>query len=224
MRGLIVSITCALLVCLTPTPWALDGFVLVEDWSTQRVGASGIPEGWIGAPWGNPAYDMTVVKANPSKALHLRSRGDSSTISKNVEIDLKETPVLEWRWKAVRLPTGGDARSELTDDQALQLYVSWERPPKLLRSQIIGYIWDSTAPVGSIVKSQKSDLVAYVVVRSGSTALGKWLSEARNVYEDYRRIYEEEPDGPDAVSVSIDSDDTQSSAEAYVGTIRFRRQ
>lgn len=223
VKGFLVSTTCALLLCVAPAPWALDGIVLVEDWSTHPTGAKGIPGGWHGVPWGDPRYDMTVVRGNPSKVLRLRSRGDSSTISKKVKVNVKETPILEWRWKAVRLPTGGDARGEHTDDQAVQLYVSWERPPRLLRSQIIGYIWDSAAPVGSIIESRKSDLITYIVIRSGPTETGKWLSEARNVYEDYRRIYGEEPHELDAVSVAIDSDDTRSHAEAYVGTIRFRK-
>ena len=203
--------------------WAGSATVLVEDWSAHPVGAKGIPEGWKGGQtWGTPAYDFSVVQESPTKALHLRSRGDSSTISKAVKVTLKDTPILEWQWKAVTLPTGGDARHKHTDDQVLQLYVTWERFPKLLRSRIIGYIWDSAAPAGSVMKSQKTGLITYVVVRSGAADLGKWLTETRNVYEDYKRIYGEEPDGPDAISIAIDSDDTNSSAEAYVGAIRFR--
>ena len=60
------------------------------------------------------------------------------------------------------------------------------------------------------------------MVRSGVARLGKWLTETRNVWEDYRLIYGEDPDDVDAVSIAIDSDDTRSSAEAYVGAIRFR--
>lgn len=204
--------------------WAASGTVLVEDWSGHPVGATGIPKGWKGGQtWGNPAYEFAVVEESSIRALHLKSRGDSSTISKEVKVNLKETPVLEWQWKAVTLPTGGDARNKQADDQALQLYVAWERFPKLVRSRIIGYIWDSAAPTGSVIKSQKSGLITYVVVRSGTAELGKWLTEARNVSEDYRRIYGEESDEPNAVSIAIDSDDTRSKAEAYVGTIRFRR-
>ena len=65
-----------------------------------------------------------------------------------------------------------------------------------MRSQIIGYIWDSTAPVGSIFKSKKSGTVTYVVVRSGPQDLGKWVTERRNVREDFKRIYGEEPEDP----------------------------
>ncbi len=221
MKTLAASASLAVLVAVA---WAHPGDFLVEDWSKHPVGAKGIPNGWKGGQtWGAPAYDFSVIQEGPIKALHLRSRGDSSTITKEVEVNLKETPILEWQWKAVTLPTGGDARSKNTDDEALQLYVSWERFPRLLRSRVIGYIWDSTAPVGSVIKSQKSGLITYVVVRSGATDLGKWLIESRDVREDFTRIYGGAPKVLDAVSIAMDSDDTRSSAEAYMGAIRFRR-
>jgi hypothetical protein len=216
--GLIAALTLASLLLLG----AGDGEVLVEDWSAHPLGARGIPGGWSGQDWGRPAYDFIMAAASRTKVLHLKSTGDSSTISKAVKVDLRRTPVLEWRWKVLVLSAGADARKKETDDQAVQLYVVWERLPRVLNSRIIGYIWDSSAPAGSIIPSQKSDVVTYIVVRSGVAGLGKWLTETRNVWEDYRLIYGEDPDNVDAVSIAIDSDDTRSSAEAYVGAIRFR--
>jgi hypothetical protein len=36
-------------------------------------------------------------------------------------VDLKKTPVLRWRWKAVRLPKGADGRGAVKDDQAVAI-------------------------------------------------------------------------------------------------------
>ncbi len=197
--------------------------VLVEDWSKHPVGAKGIPDGWTGQNWGSPAYDLTVIEESPTKVLHLKSRNEGSTIAKEVKINVKETPILEWRWKAVVLPAGGDSRKKATDDQAAQIYVTFPRFPSAVRSRIIGYVWDTTAPEGTIVQSEKTSLVTYVVVRSGPKDLNRWLTESRNVYEDYRQIYKEEPGELGVVSISIDSNDTKSSAESYVGAILFKR-
>ena len=198
--------------------------IVVEDWSTQPPGRAGIPDGWTGQSWGNPRYDFTVVTDGSERVLHLKSRGDNSTISKEIKIDVRELPLLVWRWKAVALPAGGDCRKRATDDQAAQVYVAFPRFPTAARSRIIGYVWDTTAPAGTIVKSESSSLVTYVVVRSGTAELGRWLTETRNVYDDFRRIYGEAPTEPvGAVSVAIDSNDTRSSAESYVGAISFRK-
>lgn len=203
---------------------APPGIVRVEDWAGAPVGATGIPPGWQGQSWGSPAYDLTVEQEDSRRVLHLRSQGDSSTITKEVFIDVRETPILEWRWKAVALPKRADARAGATDDQAVQLYVSFPRFPPQLRSRVIGYIWDTTAPREEIIESRKAGLVTYVVVRSGPDGLGQWHTEVRDVYADYQRIYGEEPGVLRAVSVAIDSDDTGSSAEAYMGAIVFRRR
>jgi hypothetical protein len=166
-----------------------------------------------------------VVEQDGKKVLHLKSVNDSSTIVKDIKgrIDLAETPILEWNWKAMTLPKGGDSRHKATDDQAAQVFVVWPRFPEAVRSRIIGYVWDTTAPVGIVAPSKKTGTVTYVIVRSGAAELGTWQTERRNVVEDFRRIYGDAPDNPSALSVAIDSNDTRSSAESFIGAIAFRR-
>ena len=198
--------------------------IVVEDWSKQPVGKRGIPNGWKGQNWGSPKYDFTVVAESQARALHLRSDNESSTISRELKVDVKQYPILEWRWKVVVLPRAGDARRKETDDQAAQLYVAFPRFPSAVRSRIIGYIWDTTAPAGAIFPSQKVGTITFIVVRSGEAELGKWITETRNVAEDFKKIYGEEPgESVGAVSVSINSQNSNSRAESYVGSIVFRR-
>jgi Protein of unknown function (DUF3047) len=198
--------------------------VVVEDWSKIEAGTRGIPPGWEKQNWGSPKYDLAVVADGAGKVLHLKSEDDSSTISKELKVDVKEFPILQWRWKAVVLPKGGDARHKETDDEAAQLYVTFPRFPSAVRSRIIGYIWDSAAPAGAFFPSQKVGTVTFVVVRSGEAELGRWLTEKRNVYEDYKKIYGEEPsEKVGGVSISINSQNTHSRAESYFGEILFRK-
>ena len=198
--------------------------VVVEDWSGHAAGARGVPREWTGQNWGDPRFDFTVVVNDRRKVLHLKSRDDGSTISKDIrrKVDLRATPILEWRWKVVRLPRGGNSCHAASDDQAAQIYVLWPRFPEPVRSRILGYVWDSTAPVGTVCKSEKTNTVTYIVARSGSAGLGTWITERRNVHLDFKRVYGEAPDAPAAVSVSIDTNDTHSVAEAFIGPIVFR--
>jgi DUF3047 family protein len=214
----------ALLLTLATAAAAAEQFV-VEDWSKHPVGAKGVPDGWKGQNWGSPKYDFEIVSNDNHKVLHLKSAGDGSTIAKDVKgkVNLKETPILEWSWRVTVLPRGGDACRKATDDEAAQVYVMWPRFPEAVRSRIIGYIWDTTEPVGKICKSEKTGTVTYVVVRSGTADLGKWLTERRNVAEDFRKIYEDDPETLGAVSLAIDSNDTNSSAESFVGPILFKK-
>jgi len=201
--------------------------VVIEDWMTDTVSRRGIPPGWTGEAFGRRAdYEFTVEQRGDGRVLHLESRNDHSTIARDItgKVSLKQTPILEWSWKATVLPTGGDLRRRETTDMAAQLYVVWPRFPALLRSRIIGYVWDATAPATTIVKSQKTGTVTFVVMRSGSKDLGKWLTEQRNVAEDYVKIFGEVADDPQAITISIDSNDTHSMAESFMGPIVFRAQ
>jgi len=214
----------AALVLAAALAAAQGNSVLIEDWSKQPLGKTGIPNGWQGQNWGSPKYDFVIEADGQARVLHMKSQNDGSTINKELKLDLKPTCVLQWRWKAVILPKGGDSRKKETDDQAVQIYVTFPRFPQAVRSRIIGYVWDTTAPAGTIVGSQKAGTVTYVVVRSGAEGLGKWFTESRNVCDDYKSIYGEELAEPaGAVSVAIDSNDTKSAAESYVGEILFKK-
>ena len=203
-----------------------DRAVVIEDWTANRVSQRGIPSGWTGEGFGRRAdYDFTIEQAGEARVLHLKSNDEHSTIVRDItgKVRLKETPILEWTWKANILPTGGDVRHKETTDIAAQLYIIWPRFPALLRSRIIGYVWDATTPAATMVKSEKTGTVTFIVLRSGTKDLGKWLTERRNVAEDYRDIFGEFPENPTAITISIDSNDTHSTAESFIGPIFFRQ-
>jgi hypothetical protein len=217
-----VALVVAAIVIVAPAADAPT--VVIENWSRQPEGRAGIPDGWKGQSWGSPKYDFRIQTQDGRKVLHLKSEGDSSAIAKEVKIDAKTWPILQWSWQVVKLPKGGDARKSATDDEAAQIYVLFPRFPSAVRSRVISYIWDTTAPVGSMFKSEKTGLVTYIVVRSGPADLGKWLTESRNVLEDYKKIYGEAPaEDVGGISILIDSNDTRSSAESYFGEILFRK-
>ncbi len=216
-------VACALLAVAVAAGAAAP--VVVADWRALAVGARGVPPGWRPETWGRSGdFDITVVEDEGRRALRLRSARNRVMIARDVrgQVDLAVTPVLEWQWKVLVLPRGGDARRRETTDQAAQVYVAWPRFPALLRSRVLGYVWDDTVPAGTILPSQKTGTVTFVVLRSGPAEVGRWLTERRNVRADFLRVYgEPAPEGPAAVSLSTDSNDTRSTAEALYGPIAF---
>jgi hypothetical protein len=215
----------ALLVAAVVGVPAQPASILVEDWTKQPNGKTGIPDGWTGQTWGSPKFDFRVITDGATKVLHLKSDNEGSTVSKELNVDAKQYPYLTWRWKAVVLPKGGDSRQAATDDQACQVYVTFPRFPAAVRSRTIGYVWDTTAPAGTVVASQKNSTITYVIVRSGPSEVGQWLTETRNVLEDFRSIYKADPsEEVGAVSVSIDSNDVKDRAECFIGEIAFKKQ
>jgi len=118
---------------------------IVEDWAQQAIGATGVASGWnpYATVGGRPAYDFTVAEEDGHRALHLKSHDDHSTIAKKIRVDLRATPILEWTWKIVELPAGAAIRKKETSDLTGHIFVAWPRFPTLLRTRLIGYVWDT---------------------------------------------------------------------------------
>jgi hypothetical protein len=196
---------------------------VVVDFSTEseRVG---VPPGWKLSTKEGTAH-VAVVKDSGGRALRLRSYSSSFSIQKEIDIDVKRTPLVVWEWKVTELPKRGDLRQSSTDDQAAQLFVMFS--PDFLRTDVIAYVWDSTAPAGTVAQSPSLPLypslrIKAVVVRSGRRERGKWVTETRNVVEDYKNLFGGDPDKVTGIRVQINSQHTKSSAESYWRLVTFK--
>ena len=138
--------------------WSAGPRVPVEDWRATLVGSTGVPPGWqkYETPGGHPAYDFTVVEDAGRRALHMKSAGEHSTIAREVQADLAALPILAWQWRVLRLPQGADLRNRATSDVTGHIFAVWPRFPAFARSRLIGYVWDPTLPVGTVIPSRKT--------------------------------------------------------------------
>jgi len=83
------------------------------------------------------------------------------------------------------------------------------------------YVWDPVLPVGSVVVNSRTDRIRKIVVDSGTQHLGTWREHRRNLIEDFRRAFEEEPGALLSVAKMTDSDNTRSVAHAWYGPITW---
>jgi len=197
--------------------WADDRLVIADF--SQGVDARGIPQSWQLKEKSGKA-DFSVVKDGDLNVLQLRSADTSFSIQKEVKVNLKQYPVVSWKWKVTKLPKGGDFRKMKTDDQAAQLFLAFTKTKSIV------YIWDTTAPEGLMSEAIAPPLmtIKLVVVRSGPAELGKWVTETRNVYEDYKKFYGEEPPAVKAMRLQINSQHTGTSAESYFADVMYLKQ
>jgi len=206
------------LLCAATIADAAEDRIVVADFSGWSA-AKGLPSGWeLKVKSGKGAYD--IIRDGDMPALHLKSVDSSFSLQREVQVDLKQYPVLAWKWKAVKLPAGGDFRKSRTDDQAAQLFLVFSK------TESIVYIWDTTAPQGLTEDTKPVPFmhVHVVVVRSGPSELGKWIAETRNVYEDYKKLYGKEPPPVKGVRLQINSQHTGTSAESMFADVVFRKQ
>jgi hypothetical protein len=177
-----------------------------EDWQVQEfVGTARV----------------RVDEVGGTGVVRLESEASSFALHRDVEMDLAEFPYITWTWRVDVLPERGDVRRREADDQAAQLYIVFPRFPTMFRSRILGYVWDGTAPAGSSLVSVKTPLARIVVVESGPAKAGRWIEMTRNILEDYRRLFGDEPPRVGKVSLVINSQHTRSRAVSWFGPIRF---
>lgn len=180
---------------------------IVVDFSAAR---DPVPQGWeLTVNTGEAA--LQLVQDQGRQALQMRSEQASFALQKKLNIPLQSTPFLVWQWKVTELPAKGDFRKSSTDDQAAQLIVAFSS------SRFLAYIWDTTAPKGIIAAAPAPMFkkIFAVVLQSGPHSLGNWITERRNLIDDYKRAYGEDPEAIEGVRIQINSQHTQSRAEAY---------
>ena len=86
------------------------------------------------------------------------------------------------------------------------------------------YIWENGGPKDTPITSTKRDASRYLILRTAKEdGTGKWYLERRNILEDYTRVFGEAPREKAIIGIQIDSDSTESSAEAYYRNI-YRRK
>ena len=218
MRSLMVLLLVLPILGTASGVRAADDSIVIADFSTWIV-PKGMPPSWeLKVKSGKASFD--IMRDGDIPALHLKSVDSSFSLQGEVNVDVKRYPVLSWKWKVTQLPKNGDFRRSKTDDQAAQLFLAFTK------TKAIVYIWDTSAPQGLMESTSPVPFmtVKVVVVRSGPAELGKWITESRNVYEDYKKLYGSEPPAVEGVRFQINSQHTGTAAECYFADVAFKKR
>lgn len=228
------------LVASLPIEAQTGAVVEAAKFSRATVGQS-VPEGWRPLIFKKVLVqtkyeividgDVTVVKAC--------SEGSASGLTKEVKIDPREYPIVRWRWKVENVLKNSDVNRREGDDYPARLYITFEYDPdkvglsKKLKYKAgraifgdipiaaLNYIWETNTPVGTIVENAFTNFAQMIVVESGPQKVGTWIDEERNLYEDYKKAFGEEPPMINGVAIMSDTDNTKERAVAYYGDITF---
>lgn len=234
------------LLLIVPTPIVAESPSVIEvgKFSDGMVGQA-MPEGWkpLAFPKIPQHTHYNLVKDGERIVVKATSQASSSGLTREIQIDPKEYPIIQWQWNISNILKAGDVAKKEGDDYPARIYVTFQydsqkvglfgkakyEAAKLIYGQYpplgaINYIWESRAPVGTTVPNPFTDQVHMIVVESGSSKLHTWITEERNVYDDYRRAFGEEPPMISGVAIMTDTDNTGESAEAYYGDIVFKKR
>lgn len=221
-----------------------SGVLLIDDFSAETPEAA--PSGWnkLMLPRKKKETRYTVVKDGENKILKAESSRAASAVYKELKgEEIRDFEILSWRWKVEGILKKGDETRKDGDDYAARVYVTFEYEPektssfdkfkfKLLEAvygmkapgNTVNYIWANRLKKGEAVKNPFTDHVVMVAVESGPSLVGQWMNEERNIYEDYKRYFNDTPPRITGIVIMTDTDNTNESATGYYDDIALKKK
>jgi hypothetical protein len=200
-----------------------------------------LPRGWeeVVLRRDLPHTDYRVVDLDGRRVMRAGGQG-ASGLRCRLRADPRDVPWMRWSWRTREVPPGMCVQRSETDDSPARVVVAFhgdERELSLrdravfelvhlitgerLPYATLMYVWDAQLPVGTIVNYSRTSRIRYLVVESGPARAGRWLRYERNLVEDFRRVFGEEPGALDSVGLMTDGDDLKADVETWYGDIHL---
>ena len=207
-------------------PKIADGVLLIDNFEDDEV--STLPGKWFDQKVNRRVPEFPEEEKKKFKYKILEENGNKflryeGNVPQHLNFPLGEVeglntyeyPILSWKWRPHVLPEGAREDKDSKNDSVASIYVVWEWKKILFKKvpRSVRYTWSSTLEVGA----NPSNLFGHqqiVVIRSGEEGLGEWHTFERNIVEDYRKYYgEEPPEKPLAILLFSDASSTQTWAK-----------
>ncbi|MDH3393663.1 MAG: DUF3047 domain-containing protein, partial [Desulfobulbaceae bacterium] len=183
-RLLTTMIFCIMLAC-TPSAQATSNAIIIDDYK------NGLDAHWQKKSFSGETHYM-IEENDKQPSIHATSDGAASGLFFKIDFDPLQYPILSWSWKIDHVLEKGDARTKQGDDYAARVYVvfpSW----LFWKTRALNYVWANTLPKENFIANAFTANAMMIAVRSGPAGTGQWHTEQRNIYEDYKRAFGEEP-------------------------------
>jgi hypothetical protein len=211
---------------LAPFSAAKPGETLPSEWRS-----------WVMSRFGSLSRYQLVEDSGTTVLKGVAQNDSASGLLHHIDLDPRQQPIFSWRWKVMDL-----APSEAyPDDSPVRIMVSFEGDygklpfsDRIFYDQFrlftgqqlpyagVMYVWGSKTQRGGVAPNRYTSRIKMIAVESGRDKLGQWLDESRNVEEDYRKLFGEEPGRVVSVGLMTEADGSDRPLEAYYGDIAFR--
>lgn len=190
---------------------------------------------------GNVPTSYRPVEDGGAVVIQADSAEGGSGLFRKLHIDPRRYPVIEFRWRVPRDSVRGGADGPSRASPPVRISLAFDGDPgkldfedraklRLARALTVNglpyasllYVWVNNHPAGAVYSSPHTERVRHVVVESGERRAEQWISFRRNLLEDYRRAFNEEPGDLVAVGIMTDPGDNGAPRRAFYGDISFR--
>ena len=186
------------------------------------------------------ASSYALVRDEQANAVVVEGTANASAaaLAHRLDVDVRATPILRFSWKVGNLLDRSNPREKSGDDYAARVYVTFasdptresfrERAENAIAQALyketpphaaLTYVFTHKAVRGDIITSPYTSRARMIVVDADPASVGQWKSFTRDVYEDYKRAFGEEPTRISGIAIMVDADNTGDKASARFGDI-----
>lgn len=166
--------------------------------------------------------EYRLISLEGKRVLQAEANASASGLFKEVEIDLKATPFLNWEWMLQKPLPPLQETTKAGDDYGARIYIVVKGGLLFWKTRALNYVWSSSQPKESVWPNAFAGKNAMLLaVRSAEDSTNRWYQEKRNVYQELKKVFGEEIDSIDAIAIMTDSDNSKGTTRAVYGDIFF---
>ncbi len=158
------------------------------------------------------------------EVLKASADASASMLYKVADIDLTQTPFIQWDWKITNTYKHSNERDRKGDDFPARVYIAIASKSGSIFPRALTYVWSSNSVPLSSWKNPYTNAVVMLSLQNGEANSQQWLSEKRNLKKDLARYFGEDIDNITGIAVMTDADNTGASAVSFYRNLRFTQQ
>jgi len=234
MKSLTLGLLCALAAASAVAQQPPD----IPRFSSAKPGPP--PAEWKHVPLASfkNSTDYLLVVEDNTVVVRAMAHNSASLLAAQTDFDPHKFPMLSWRWKVAQNIPDANTAEQAKEDAPVRLMVAFggdvsklafkDRFTASAAQTISGqalpyatlmYVWGSKVALDSITVSSRSGRVRMLAIAVDDQGLGTWHSYKRNLVEDFKRVFGEEPGNVTSIQIMTDTDNTGGDAQSYYGDI-----
>ncbi len=235
MKRLLCALCCAV---ATGAAWG-EGPPEIPRFSSATAVAA-LPAGWKHLPLASfkNNTEYSLVSEDGAVVVQATARNAASFLATKVDFDPHQFPMLSWRWKVKQAIPAANTAEQSKEDAPARIMVAFDGDVSKLSAKdrfaakaaqsisgiglpyaTLMYVWGGKVALDSITTSSRSARIRMLAVAVDEQGVGRWQTYNRNLVEDFKRAFGEEPGRLMSIEVMTDTDNTGADAQAYYGDI-----
>ena len=181
-------------------------------------------------------FDYVLVDGR--HAIAAKAQSSASMLRQVMRVEPAELGRIKFSWKLPELIQYADMALREFDDSAVRVVLAFEgdrttfSAKNAMLSELaqvltgeplpyatLMYVWCNTCEPGSVILNPHTDRIRKLPLESGPAKLNRWMDYERAVRDDFVKAFGEEPGVLTSISIMTDTDNTQSVARAWYGTV-----